>query len=230
MKRSRRQAGFILTVELLLIFTIVVIAVVVALAALSARFEDAGIWRGPVWVVDSSAPDALLIGKVLDLDPAGAPRVLRLDPNTGRSLPLGVRVDRFTSRAPVFYDTDGCVGIPWVHSPIVTDGLGVSPYHRMQGATYAVGAGGGLLRDDAMATPCSGIGCPTIASVWISEWTTEDSLAAGALPPAAGFPPESPCRDLVDAPLPDLVPAFGVDDPDTMANVLAPFTPPFGVQ
>ena len=80
-----------------------------------------------------------------------------------------------------------------------------------------------------MSAPCAGAGCPSVASVWISDWTWDDSQLAGAPPPGGTVvPPElDPCRDLVDGPLDGLVPAVEVIDPGTGANTLAPFVPPF---
>ena len=146
--RRQRQAGFVITVELLLIFTVVVIAVVVALAAVRNALLDSGVFLRRPLVFDSSATPRL-VGKVLDLDDSEAARVLRRDPNNGLPVLLGVRVDRFASHTPIFYALDGCLGAAYVHDPS-SFGAVLDPeveerfgfFDELQGVVYAVGAGG----------------------------------------------------------------------------------------
>lgn len=223
-RSKKRQAGFVITVEALLLFTIVVIAVIVALAAVRNALIESGIFLRPVLVFDSTAPDPLLVGKVFDLHDTETPRVLRRDPNNGLSVPLGVRRGRLTTHAPVFYTLPGCLGPAYVTGPGFLSDARVSQYHQLHGVIYAVGAdpgGPGLLfRDDGTTVPCSGLGCPVVSSVWISEWTFADSTAPDPTP-------LDPCRALTPGTRDGLVPAVEVLDPATAANVLAPFVPPF---
>ena len=241
--RPGRQAedGFIVTVELLLIFTIVVLAVLVALAALRNALVDSGLVLRPILVFDSTAPDPLLVGPIFDFDGSETPRVLRRDPNNGATVLLGVRSDRFTSHTPVFYSLDECMGAAFVHDPMSFDAtldpdveLRFGFFDELQGVVYAVGAGGtagpgspfgpGLLyRNDPAAMP----GAPVVASVYFPTWELTVGGAPGPSPP--GSSELNPCRDLADAARFGLVPALEVTDPDTGMNLLEPFVPPFVV-
>ncbi len=222
---SSRQAGFILTTEAILLFTIVILAVLVALAAVRNALVDSGVVVGPVFVYDSSDP-ALVVGKLVDLDAAETPRVLRRDPANGLSVPLGVRERRLTSRTPVFFDGAACTGGPYVYGQGFETSDRTSSYHQLHAAVFAVGPpgvaapAGLLLRDDGTA-PCAGVGCPPVVSVWISEWTFDDA-------PVGDPAPLDPCRALtVPGPMDGLVPAVEVLDGAATANLLAPFNPPF---
>lgn len=240
-RRLSSQSGFIITVEALFLFTIVVLAVVVALAGLRNALIDSGLVLRPTLVFDSSAPDRILVGKVVDFDDSETPRFLRRDPNTGLTVLLGARVDRFTSHEPVFYSVAGCVGAAYVIAP---SAFGPAPgsladverlegrvgsFNRMRGAVYAIGFspltvgpvspyGTGLLfRDDPATAPA----LTSVASAFVSSWDHTDA--------APGDPdPLNPCRSLVDV-VPGLVPALPVTDPAISANLLAPFIPPFVV-
>ena len=235
----RRQAGFVITVELLLIVTIVLLAVVVALLALRNALVDSGVALRRPLVFDNTPPDGRLVGKVVDFDDSETARVLRRDPNNGLAVLLGVRRDRFATHTPVFYAGDSCTGVPYVHDPSSFDVVLDPEVERrfgflaeLQGVVYAVGAGGlvgpaspfgsGLLfRNDPAALP----GAPVVASVYISTWELADGPLPG--PSTPGTSELSPCRDLLDGARPGLVPALEVLDPATGANVLRPFVPPF---
>ncbi len=243
---TRSQSGFIITVELILIFTIVILATLVALAGVRNALIDSGIaFRRPL-VFDSAVPDAQLVGKVVDFDDSETARVLRLDPNDGLTILLGVRSDRFATHTPVFYSADDCTGTAYVHDPssfgaplnlAVEQRFGF--FDELTGVVYAAGAGGpivagspfgpGLLyRNDPLAVSSA----PSTTSVYLSAWELADD--AGGPPPATAAPwvssPLSPCRDLPTAGRDGLVPALEVLDPDTTMNVLTPFVPPFGAR
>ena len=247
-RKNRYQAGFVITVEMLLIFTLVILAVLVALAALRNALVDSGLVLRPQLVFDSSAPDSRLVGKVFDFSDSETPRIRRRDPNNGLTVLLGVRPGRFASRAPVFYSGPDCTGVPYVKGPAFLGPVAaVSPaleerlsvFNRLQGIVYAVGAptavsvAGTLFRDAPSSTPCTPISaCPSAASVYVSSWEYVDALEPGAPPPSASSPSElNPCRDFA-APGPrlGLVLAQDVTDPSSSANILAPFQPPFGVR
>jgi hypothetical protein len=136
---ARREAegekGFVITLELVLIFTILGIGLMVGIVAIrNALFVY---WQNKkaqtVWVYDSSvdgtgasAPNLLL--PVRDFDEHEAPRVFFVDRNVEWCLPfgqidctplvrnyrafVGVRDDRFTTRQRVFYSESGCTGKP----------------------------------------------------------------------------------------------------------------------
>lgn len=138
---ARREAagerGFVITLELVLIFTILGIGLLVAMVAVrNALF----VWwqkkqAHTVWVYDSSDPINVL-GPVRDFDEHEAPRLFytdrqfadlagpgplpgSIDPTwVGRNFRafIGVRDDRFTTRPRVFYSGLGCTGTPCLPS------------------------------------------------------------------------------------------------------------------
>ena len=81
-RRARGQAGFVITLELVLIFTILGIGLLVGLVAIrNALFK----WfvnkqAQTVWVYDSSDP-AKVLGPVRDFDEHEAPRLFYIDRN-----------------------------------------------------------------------------------------------------------------------------------------------------
>lgn len=128
-RRANGQAGFVITLELVLIFTILGIGLLVGLVAIrNALF----VWWSKkqaqtVWVYDSSVP-AKVLGPVRDFDEHETPRLFyidrqfisptlpdaSIDPNwVGRNYRafVGVRDDRFTSRHRLFYTSGDCSGV-----------------------------------------------------------------------------------------------------------------------
>jgi len=140
---ARRQAegekGFVITLELVLIFTVLGIGLMVGIVAIrNALFVY---WQNKkaqtVWVYDSSvdgsgAPAPNLLLPVRDFDEHEAPRVFFVDRNVEWCVPfgavdctdlernyrafVGVRDDRFTTRPRVFYSELGCTGKPCLPS------------------------------------------------------------------------------------------------------------------
>jgi hypothetical protein len=134
---ARREAagerGFVITLELVLIFSILGIGLLVAMVAVrNALF----VWwqkkqAHTVWVYDSSDP-AKVLGPVRDFDEHEAPRLFFVDRDVAWCMPfgdpncvdveanfrafVGVRDDRFTTRSRVFYDGLGCTGTPCLPS------------------------------------------------------------------------------------------------------------------
>ncbi len=242
---SRSEAGFIITVELLLVFTILIVSLLVALVVLRNALLTSGTFLGPVLVYDSTAPRSRLLGKVTFFDQSQTLRIQRRDPNNGSPILLGVRRDRWTSQSPIFYSGDNCQGRPFVHSPSSFNAMDPEVARRfafsgeLLGSVYAVGAGGVAGRGSPFGAgllyasdPSEVPGTPKIGSVFISDW--EPSDITGGPEPAAGAPwlsyAASPCRDLPDRPRMGLVPALTVSDPEMAENVLAPFLPPFGIR
>ena len=140
-RRARGQAGFVITLELVLIFTILGIGLLVGLVAIrNALFK----WfvnkqAQTVWVYDSSDP-AKVLGPVRDFDEHEAPRLFYIDRNVtwqdSRGDPftanfrafVGVRGDRFTGRQRIFYENPDCSGL------VCIQGAGVqSPDSRLVG-------------------------------------------------------------------------------------------------
>lgn len=175
----RTQGGFIITVELLLIITILVIGSVVGLIAI----RDALVKRmaaqesNKLVVVDANGSP---LGEFVGFDEHEAPLLFYVDRSVPPLAPdpahrdyralIGIRDDRFSGREPVYYSGPNCSGTPClkVASDESTDSSGldgtastgaVSYLYGLQGGpTYAIGASadgiqGLLLRSQAAACP-----------------------------------------------------------------------------
>lgn len=112
-RSGKGQAGFIITLELVLIFTILGLGLTVGIVAIrNALFKFFLTKRAAaIYVVDSDPAGQKVLGKALDLDEHEAPRLQFVDSNVdfggvtvNRRVILGVRDDRFTSRHRIFYE------------------------------------------------------------------------------------------------------------------------------
>lgn len=182
----RRQAGFIITIELILITTILVIGSLAGLAAIrDALFKYYMTQQSRELVVEDASGRAL--GEVFDVDEHDAPRILYLDrsqpPTIQRAL-IGIRDDRFSSREPLYYETLSCTGVPCIKSSSdeATDSRdiagdinagSVSYLHALQGGpVYAIGPGdtealpGFLYRGTPQQCPFEAV---DVQSRWISQ-------------------------------------------------------------
>lgn len=160
--RAHKQSGFVLTIELILIVTILLIGSFVGIVAI----RDALIKRyvnqqsQSVTVADSNG---LLLGKAIGFDEHEAPRLFYIDRTIAPAAPdpahrnyralLAVRDDRFTSREPVYYEGENCTGTPCIKKPSdeASDstgttgitGTGAVGYlyglQNINGPTYAIG-------------------------------------------------------------------------------------------
>ncbi|MDC0662282.1 hypothetical protein [Marinobacter sp. SS21] len=179
-----REAGFVITLELLLIVTILVLGSMVGIVAI----RDALVKQ----YVNSQSQQAIVadaggkvLGKAVDFDEHDAPRIVLIDrslPRSYRTL-IGVRDDRFTSREAVYYAGPNCSGVPCLKGisdessdSVGVDGLvgtgNVSYFNALQrGPNYAVGRSGdglsgALYRDSGAACP---VAIGDIRSRWISQ-------------------------------------------------------------
>ncbi len=132
MHRSRPQSsgGFIVSLELILIFTVLIIGTLVGVMAVrNALFTlREGRLTSMVIVKDSTAPDPILI-KPVNYDLCEAPQILCRDfgftpadtmtpgPTEGLQALVGVRPDRFVSRNRIYFDAAGCTGTPYIAPP-----------------------------------------------------------------------------------------------------------------
>lgn len=176
---SHRQGGFVLTIELLLITTILIIGTFVGLVAIrDALFKQIQLKQSRNAVVLDSNGNRL--GAALDFDEHDAPRIPYIDRSVAPLLPdpnhrnyrvlISVRDDRFTSREPLYYSGDNCTGTPCIKSTSdeVSDSVGpdgiagsgsVSYLNALQGGpNYAIGASpdrikGHLFRETPQACP-----------------------------------------------------------------------------
>lgn len=175
----RRQRGFVLTIELLLITTILVIGTFVGIVAIrDALFKQAQLKQSrSTTVVDANGAR---LGVALDFDEHDAPRIPYIDRTVAPLAPdpdhrnyrvlISVRDDRFTSREPLYYSGENCSGTPCIKSTSdeVSDNRGadniagsgaVSYLNALQGGpNYAIGASpdrikGYLFRETAQACP-----------------------------------------------------------------------------
>ncbi|WP_024612539.1 hypothetical protein [Pseudoalteromonas sp. TB64] len=168
------QQGFILTIELILIITILIIGsiggVILVRDALIKRHQVKV--DNQITVVDANNKR---LGIAIGFDEHQAPLVFYTDReanNTYRAL-IGIRDDRFTSREAVYYDAPNCQGNPCLKglSDEATDSQGVSKLNNtgnvsyinalQQGPNYAIGQLGNsvigqLLKSTAQACPASG--------------------------------------------------------------------------
>ncbi|GEM_PF-1228270 len=230
-----RQSGFILTIEAVLIMTILGIGLFVGLIAVrDALFKQTLSQQGQDFYVFDSSVSPVILGKVAAFDVHETPIVTFVDygarvDGSGNELNfralIGVRDDRFTSRQPIFYSNASCTTDPCIAGPSVElynigiDGVvetgSVGYLNALQDITYAIGAGdpavnsgvkGRLLRQTS--TACT----VTATHAWISQ-----RVVAG-----------SPCTDIADIDLnvTGFWQAESVDYP-AGTNVLDSLTPPF---
>ena len=143
-RRADGQQGFVITLELILIFTILGIGLLVGIVAIRNALV---VWwakkrANTVWVYDSGSP-AQLLGPARDFDEHEAPRLFYIDRDVPWCVPfgdpgctdivknyrafVGVRDDRFTTRPRVFYSELGCTGTPCLPdvSNEAADNLGI---------------------------------------------------------------------------------------------------------
>lgn len=115
-RSTKGQAGFVITLELILIFTILGLGVMVGIVAIRNALFKYFLHKksAEIYVVDSGTPQKIL-GKAFDLDEHEAPRLQFADlgPNragvtfggitANRRVIVGVRDDRFTTRHRIYY-------------------------------------------------------------------------------------------------------------------------------
>ncbi|MBA6352529.1 MULTISPECIES: hypothetical protein [unclassified Colwellia] len=212
--RLKKQAGFVLTIELILIITILVIGSFVGIAAVrNALFEQKIKQQDrTVLVADSNSQ---VLGEVINFDEHDAPQLFFIDRTSTDSTTnyralIGVRDDRFTSREPIYYTELNCQGPPCIKptSAETLDNTGISRlpntgsvsyFQALQGApNYAIGRSpnglpGFLYKETFEACPMleiiGGIGSP-IGSRYISQkvLTGEPCESPFILPTSLGQP------------------------------------------
>ncbi len=180
-KPRSRQKGFVLTIELLLITTVLIIGSFVGIVAIrDALFKQVVMKQSrTATVVDATGAR---LGPAIDFDEHDAPRIPYIDRTVAPLAPdpahknyrvlISVRDDRFTSREPLYYSNENCTGTPCIKSTsdelsdsTSADGIfgtgSVSYLNAMQGGpNYAVGASpdgikGFLFRETVESCPVS---------------------------------------------------------------------------
>ena len=153
-RRTSRQRGFVLTLELILITTILLLGSIVGIVAIRDALIKRQFNQGArdILVVDENQR---VLGKVLGFDEHEAPLIPYID----RSLPplapdpahrnyralIGVRDDRFTSREPIYYEGSNCSGDPCIKasSDEASDSKGIDGIHSTGAVSYLYGLQGG---------------------------------------------------------------------------------------
>jgi len=172
--KKHYQQGYILTIELILIITILIIGsiggVVLVRDALIKRHQTKV--DNQITVIDANNKP---LGIAVSFDEHQAPLIFYTDRQvnaTYRAL-IGIRDDRFTSREAVYYDAPNCQGNPCLKglSDEASDSQGISNINNtgnvsyinalQQGPNYAIGQFGNsvigqLLRSTAQACPANG--------------------------------------------------------------------------
>ncbi|WP_148862801.1 type II secretion system protein [Marinobacter fonticola] len=184
MSPNSRQRGFVITLELVLIITILVLGSLVGLVAIRDALVKHYVMKQnqEAIVVDAAGT---VLGKAVDFDEHDAPRIFLMDQSKvspSRTL-IAIRDDRFTSREAIYYSGANCTGTPCIKtiSDETTDSIGVdgqfgsgnvSYFNALQGmANYAVGAGenglpGALFSESPQACP---VPPSKIGSRWVSQ-------------------------------------------------------------
>ncbi|UTW12051.1 hypothetical protein [Marinobacterium rhizophilum] len=181
---ARYQGGFIITIELILIITILLIGSMVGIVAVrDALFKYYVSQQSQEAYVSDDA--GVVLGKAVGFDEHEAPRIFYIDrtqEQNYRAL-IGIRDDRFTGREPLYYEGNSCQGDPCIKSPSNesadssgTDGIAgtgaVGYIYGLQGTpTYAVGrAPTGLPGFLYRETPAQCAASPQdIGSRWLSQ-------------------------------------------------------------
>ncbi len=182
--KRRDQGGFIITIELLLVITILGIGSLVGLVAIRDALFKRYVTNQShsAIVVDSQN---LALGEAVDYDEHDAPRLFYIDRSQARNyrVLIGIRDDRFSSREPLYYAGNSCQGTPCIKttSDEVADNKGadgisgsgsVSYFNALQGQpNYAVGRGefglpGALYRESPQQCPLESA---AIGSRWASQ-------------------------------------------------------------
>lgn len=180
----RHQGGFIITIELILIITILLLGSLAGVVAVrDALFKYyVNQQSQEAYVIDDTGT---VLGKAVDFDEHEAPRIFYIDRTQAQNYRalIGIRDDRFTGREPLYYEGNSCQGDPCIKSPSNeaadsrgTDGIAgtgaVGYIYGLQGTpTYAVGrspAGlpGFLYRETASMCP---VDAEAIGSRWLSQ-------------------------------------------------------------
>ncbi|MBH0039564.1 hypothetical protein [Pseudoalteromonas sp. SWN166] len=186
--KKHYQQGYILTIELILIITILIIGsiggVILVRDALIKRHQTKV--DNQITVVDANNKP---LGIAVSFDEHQAPLIFYTDRganNTYRAL-IGIRDDRFTSREAVYYDAPNCQGNPCLKglSDEATDSQGVSKLNNtgnvsyinalQQGPNYAIGQLGNTVIGQLLrSTPQQ---CPANSEQILSRYVSQKVVA-----------------------------------------------------
>lgn len=235
---QRREGGFVLTIELLLITTILIIGSFVGVVAIrDALIKQAANQQSRGIVVYDN--DGVPLGPFMGFDEHEAPLVPYIDRTVEPLSPdpdhrnyralIGVRDDRFTSREPVYYSEDNCTGVPCIKVPSdeTTDSVAIDGdastgavgylYALQRGPTYAVGSSpdgiqGFLYRQAPEVCP---VEPESIRSRYLSQKVVRDSPCE-AYTAVMDSPPDTECLVDVEGAAPCQCDAGFVDQGDVI--------------
>lgn len=222
----QRQGGFIITVELILITTILIIGSLAGVVAIRDALRDYSADRAGSVALVSDA-NGVILGPAVDYDEHEAPRIPYIDRSVPPLAPdpehrnyralIGVRDDRFTGREPVYYSETNCTGTPCIKAPSdeLTDSRGLDGnlgggsvgyiYALQGGPTYAIGSSpdgiqGFLYRQAPQA-------CPVDSSEIRSRYVSQKVVTGSPCEAFDGGGPTEPHTDcLVSTTIADAVP------------------------
>ncbi len=222
----QRQGGFIITVELILITTILIIGSFAGIVAIRDALRDYSADRAGSVALISDA-NGVILGPAVDYDEHEAPRIPYIDRSVPPLAPdpehrnyralIGVRDDRFTGREPVYYSEANCTGTPCIKAPSdeLTDSRGLDGnlgggsvgyiYALQSGPTYAIGSSpdgiqGFLYRQAPQA-------CPVDSAEIRSRYVSQKVVAGSPCEAFDGGGPTEPHTDcLVSTTVVDAIP------------------------
>ncbi len=211
-QRWDRQSGFVISLELILILTVLVIGTLVGVIAVrNALFElRENKLASTVIVKDSSDP--VFYFKPVSYDLCEAPQILCRDP--GYTLPaptlgpaeglfalVAIRPDRFATRDRIYYTTTDCTGAAYIAAP-GDSSLPIGYLNALQVDANGDAVSYGVGQDDATtpagvlyrSTTMDAAALTTIASVWTS--LDPDCLLFTGADPVIYSSPMPLCQDL----------------------------------
>jgi hypothetical protein len=228
-----KQGGFVLTIELILITTILIIGTFVGIVAIRDALvkHQVAQQNREITLIDSNQ---LRLGRMLTLNEHETPLIPLIDNSIPPLAPdpahqsfraiIGVRDDRFTSREPVYYDGPNCTGNPCMKgiSDETTDSQGVdrlqatgavSYLHALQaGPNYAIGRSADGIRGDLYRT--AGM-CPIEPSQVQSRYMSQRVVSGTPCETfqVKQFPADTSCLVGIDAGLPIIDLGASADNP-----------------
>jgi hypothetical protein len=194
------EAGFVLTLELIVLVSIFGVVAIYALVLIQQHFlqQVADDFGHAVVIYDSKMPmgSSVRIGRATSFNALEAPQVIYrvATPSPPLAALLSVRATNFTTRQSVYFDNANCTGASWMLDPANPVGGTVGEaanLYSLQGTAFAIGISGGdqnvLFRSAPGAAPAT-----TPQSRWISERysancqpVADDPILRAALIPAS---------------------------------------------
>lgn len=181
-RSNKKNAGFVISLELLLIIALVGLPLMVGgimlfRKAVTVYLNQRTLMEQPdaravIW--DSSVP-AKAVSPVIGYDAFDAPQIIFRDKVTEAGVVLGVRPERFTTLSRVYYTGPDCTGNVYVRSA-ASRHFEVSFSSQLQGINYAMGKDNILYKQGP--TAFNG----TLNSYWASQTSEDESPSSTPSP------------------------------------------------